>query len=666
MALLNDAFDQARILAAYGAMLSGRPDRIAEASRTLSEAGPAARWCLRRLAQQRENSPARIEAAVLLHKLDDPGGVEALQAMLRWGQGVHGDRDALSRALVRIGPPDAIDMTLAIWPALVQSGDPAAQRTVCRAWAEMRDPRALEALVATCEQIPGIFGETAAAFGEQALPALERLLSDPWALRRHLCVEAIGLIPCHRSFQLLTERLKDPDPDLRQHTAAALAAGFGPKLLVPALDEAIRSGCSSPQAVALIVRYQPPALLDRLESIVQRWHPGAPTTGDTEESVEAALVGIASLDPARVAEPIELVRILCALQSRRPGPRLAPHIARALARWATDPGAGEIALPALAELLTETDADTRATAAECLERLGEPAGTRFLAVLESNRPVGRMIGSIQTLLRGGPDANVAARDTVRQLGRWVSRISQVAAQRLSPEAGAAPDPMDPRTADMLRRLLVRALETWEAGNGRSPSARSGMPPAETMDRVSLCVAAARGLAADAGPPAPETLAALSLALRLVRMGAIYEEGGAGALRHSQWREVGEPVRAAAAEALLARLGGLAFSILIENLYYPSSEVRTTSLAALGRLGDVRALAHVEPIAAQPEHPLNSVAVAAVAAIRHTHPEMMVLLRPSESASPDELLRPASGGNDDISGDELLRPADVSPEPDSAG
>jgi HEAT repeat protein len=660
MALLDDAVQQARVLTAYGAMLSGRPERIADASRTLREAGPAARWCLLKLAQQRENAPARTEACVLLHALNETRGLEALQEMLRWGQNVRGDRDNLTHALVRIGAPDAIDATLAVWPALVQSGDACAQRTVCRAWAELRDPRALDALVATCEQIPAVFGETAASFGEPALPALERLLNDPWALRRHLAVEAIGLIPCQRSFRLLSDRLLDSDPDLRQHAAAALGAGFGPKLLAPVLAEAVLGGYSSPQAVSLLVRFQPPDLLACLIAILARWDPQRPPAGDAEESVQAALGGIVGLDNDAVPDPAALIHTLAALQSRRPGPLLTPPIALALAKRAAARDAGAVAVAALVELLTETDAETRKTAAEGLERAGEPLGSRFLAVLESCRPSGDVMGSIQLLLRGGPEANLAARDTVRQLGRWVSRISQVAAQRLSPEAVGVTETRDPRISDLLRRLLIRGLESWEMREARSPAARSGPPPAETMERVWLCVSAARGLGGDTGACDPDTQAALVQALRFVRMGAVYEEGGAGPLRHSDWREIGGPIRAAASDALLARLGAIAYPLLIETMYDVRTEARASAITGLGRLGDRRALSHLEPIAGQPEHPLNATAVEAVAAIRRTHPEMMVLLRPSDRASAGELLRPAAGVNHEIAAHELLRPLETDP------
>ena len=103
---------------------------------------------------------------------------------------------------------------------------------------------------------------------------------------------------------------------------------------------------------------------------------------------------------------------------------------------------------------------------------------------------------------------------------------------------------------------------------------------------------------------------------------------------------------------------LELHLFLEALYTPQPEVNHTAIAALGRLGDVRALPHLQPIANNTAHPLCPAAIGAIALIKRTNPEMMTLLRGSSAADAHQetLLRPAAEKSSTVSPDLLLRPS----------
>jgi HEAT repeat protein len=240
----------------------------------------------------------------------------------------------------------------------------------------------------------------------------------------------------------------------------------------------------------------------------------------------------------------------------------------------------------------------------------------------------------------------------------VSRVSKETVERLNPGGTASSAawgvPRDPRLPALLRQLLDNTLDALQ----------QNATPEATEEMLTACVAVVRALARVGTPQALCARNELLRALCLVKRGVVYEPGGPADFRKSSLREIGVVVRTAAAETLLELYGADSFPLFLEALYAPLPDAHSTAIVALGRLGDARALPHLQPLVANAAHALSPVATEAVAAIRRTNPELMTLLRASSALDnrPETLLRPASGNPDDGAPDLLLRPTAQTPLP----
>jgi hypothetical protein len=162
-----------------------------------------------------------------------------------------------------------------------------------------------------------------------------------------------------------------------------------------------------------------------------------------------------------------------------------------------------------------------------------------------------------------------------------------------------------------------------------------------------------------GPPAACTAHnELLRALHGVKRSLVSVPPGTPSYPRPETREVAGMARAAAAETLLVLYGAASFPLFLEALYAPQPEVNSTAIAALGRLGDVRALSHLQLLANNAAHPLCPAAVETIALIKRTNPEMMTLLRGSSAseAQTETLLRPSSESSAATSPALLLRPS----------
>lgn len=656
MAGLADSFlQQIQIWSAFAHLRSANDAERVRAMETLRASGSASLPYLRFALNGVRDYRRRFAAAVVLHWLGKAQGMETLIKALQWELPTTPEIAAeLEAAFVTIGSPDAVNALLVLWRQLPDWGDnQAVMASICRVWASVKDPRALDGLLSRATRIPELFEETVPKFGEMAVLRLETMARDPEPARRIMAIRALRHISSGRSFAALVPLLRDPHPDVRAAVPAALEGAGGIVAATRVIVEAIEVGYSTRAAVETVLRGGPAPYLT-LQRLIARWDPrrSAPTH-DTGDAVLAALPILAGAPLSNA----DLIPTLCSLLERRPGPEILVAAARVIGeRRQSGEACDAPARSALLSLLTSADAPVRAEAAGALASLGEPLGKQWNQLIADCRPQGSILQKLQAVLRGGSDAGQAAAQAVQQVSQWFSRASKATVDRLqavalTPNNGADVAARDPRTPDLLRQLLDQALTALQQTT----------LPEETEDRLSLCVAAIRALSRVGTSAALSARAELLQALYTVTHSMVYQGASSGLQRKSEMREVSEMVRGAAAETLAELYGARSFALFLEALYAPQPEVHGTAMAALGRLGDVRALPHLQPIARDTAHPLSSVAAQAIAAIHHTNPDVIELLRGSSAhTQPDILLRPASGSADATAPDELLRPTASTP------
>jgi HEAT repeat protein len=660
MGVWQAAYTQMAIWHAYSRLNSPEDAERVQAMETLRAAGNASLPCLRLAISRADRPRVKFAGAVVLHRLSEPAGMETLIEAMRYRLATAPAlAPELEAAFIAVGSPDAVNALRVLWNQIPEWGDHrTALASICRIWARLRDPRVLDDLSVRAPRIPDLFEQTVPAFGEMAVLHLERMVREPDPARRILAIRALHHIVSGRSFAVLVPLLRDSDAQVRAAVPAALEATGGAHAAGRAITEALQAGYSTREAVETIVRIGP-VPYETLLAMVNRWDPQSiAVPGDTGAAVLAALPVLARA--ASVWPNGQLIPPLCALLERRPGPAMLAAIARVLSlRGQTgDTTTDATARDALRALLTHADADVRTDAASALVRFSDPSGRQMCQFIEECRPQGRWFTKLQTLLKGGADTGQMATQAMQGLTQWVSRVSKETVERLNPGGTASSAawgvPRDPRLPELLRQLLGNTLDALQ----------QNATPEATEEMLTACVAVVRALARVGAPQALCARNELLRALCLVKRGIVYETGGPADFRKSSLREIGVVVRTAAAETLLELYGTDSFPLFLEALYAPLPEAHSTAIVALGRLGDARALPHLQPLVANAAHALSPVATEAVAAIRRTNPELMTLLRASSALDnrPETLLRPASGNPNDAAPDLLLRPTTQTPLP----
>jgi HEAT repeat protein len=645
----------------------GSPDDVerVNAMQTLYLAGHASIPALRRVVRT-PYARKQFAAAVVLHRLGEPEGMITLKEALLWRLATDLElAPELEAAFVAIGAPDAVTTLIDMWGKFSDWGDNYQALTlICRVWATLRDPRALDSLTERAQRIPELFVQTVPAFGQMAIPYMERMTREHDSQRRILAISALGGINAPRSFATLVPLLRDPDPEVRAAVPAALVTSGGTREARETLIEAIKVAFSSRAAIEILARLGPPPYEVLLE-LIARWNPQNSTPkGDTGGAVLAALsiLAHAPWPNSRLITP------LCELLKRNPGVELTARIAYVLGvRGKSGTAIDYEARDALWPLLAHADSSVREEASQALGRLGDSLGRQWVQLLADCRPQGSLLTRLETLLRGGPDASMVAAQAMQQVSQWVSRVSRETVEKLAAPPGAKLAPpacaQDSRVPELLRSLLNNSLD----------SLFRVTTPADVEQNLAVTVSVIRALGRVGIPAALSARDGLLRALRCVKRNVVYEGNASGPFRRSEVREVGEMVRLAAAETLMELYGPESFPLLLEALYAPQMECVVTAVLALGRLGDVRALPHIQHLlnhtAMESEpgrmSPLAVAANQAIAAIRRTNPEMMTLLRASSAADTqiDTLLRPAASGPPDTAPETLLRPSAQNPIPE---
>ncbi|HZT40657.1 MAG TPA: HEAT repeat domain-containing protein [Chthonomonadaceae bacterium] len=656
MDLLETAVLQGRVWFAYTRLNAPEEVERTRAMEALRAAGSASLPCLRLALKAGPVWRKRFAAAIVLHWLGDPQGMETLVNALQWELPTTPlMRHELEAALIRIGSPDAVTALLELWRTLPDWGDTQmTMESICRVWGALRDPRALDGLIARAQRVPNLFEQYVPRFGEMAVLKLKPMLRDRNPAHRLLAARTLRHITGLTSFTALVPLLRDPDPSVRAALPDALAGAGGAAAAIRAVTEALQEGYSTREAVEMILQSAAPPY-ESLLNLVGRWDPHRRgPSGDTGEAVLAAL-------PALARAPLpngQIVPTLCALLERRPGVAVGVATTRILGeRGQCGEACDTQARSTLIPLLADANGQVRAASAEALVRLGEPLGRRVEQLLAESRPQGSLLEKLHAVLRGGADAGQMASEAMQQVSQWMSRFSKETLERFSPTAtgGAGGEAVpDARVPDLLRLLLGNALEALHPAR----------LPEETEEVLSLCVTTIRALGRIGPPGALGARRELIRALHTVKHSMVYAGATSGTFRKSDMREVGGVARAEAAEVLVQLYGPGSFALFLEALYALPMEARATAMEALGRLGDLRALPHLQPIARDPAQPLAPTANEAIARIHRLHPEVMSLLRASSAtdARPDVLLRPAAGKGEEHAPDQLLRPSTTQTPP----
>lgn len=657
MGITARPLEQLKIWNAYRLLCSGNVAERRCAIHTLKTLAPASLPCLRFCIEGQNVKRTQFAAAVALRQLGEPIevdgeplGLKTLTENLRLLLPHRGDMaPELEAAWLALDEPDATTELLKVWNrATYWSDSNLVLICIGHVWAKRREPRVLEALARKADSVPKIFEETITAFGEEALPVLEKMTTDPNPHIRILAVQALKKIMGVRSLNLLAPLLRDADPVTRAQVPQAMLKTGWPAESVRQIGLALEAGFSSPEALGVMEEIGP-IHYAALIQLISRWDPTSrKVSGDTELSVFAALRLLEKSRP----DDGTLLPALRALLRRGLNPSLTAETIRII---------GVVGLRDAAPLnplreeilpfLSCADDTTRGSAARVLDLFGVSLGVELEHLLAETRPQESLLTKFQAILLGGAEAEAAADKALQQVGGWLTKVTKDTAGRFGATNSplASPTCADARLPETLNTLLLNALTAL--GDRRASE--------ETAERLSLCVACLRVAARFRAEQATVLHGAIVRAFHCVRFGLIAGRVTGGAMRSGDVEEVGRLVRQEASATLLQIYGADAFPLFIEGLYASAIDIRLTAVSALGRLGDARALPHLAPSLARPGNPLFSAAKEADALIRGANPEIMTLLRASSAQSdarPETLLRPALYSGNATPPDQLLRPA----------
>lgn len=637
--LIQKIVIQAQVWTAYTHLDSKEVAVYRSGMETLRRFGGDSLSILRFGLRRQDHPHVQIRCAVVLHWLGQPDGMPFLIDMMQWRAYTRQDlTKELEAAFLAIGAPDAVDALIKLWKQFLDLDDQhVVPASICRIWAELRDPAVLPSLVASSMRIPGLFERTVPVFGEMAMPHLKHMANDADPRRRMLAIRTLGHIPGISSYEILYPLLCDQNPEVRAMIPRVLDTVAGPIAAVRVLSEAHRSGYTTGESVRMLIQYSPPDLHALLAGLLTRYEP-RPLETDTVEAVVEAVQAF-----TRVAWPnAQVTPILCALLERRVDSAIVFAVVRTLGeRGQSGDDSDQQARKAIWILLTWAETEIRVEAAQTLARLGEPFGLQVQDLLEAGRPQDNVLRKIRATLIGTQDMGQAVTEAAQHVANWFTRVSRETVVRFG-TPGTTQNAIemalqDPRLPEMLRRLLNNTLDRLDRMT----------PTLVTEEALSVTVATLRSLARLREPHAriakPEILRAYFLVKDITPDGYGQEAP----------QEVAGVVREAAAQCLIAVFGPESYEMLLPGLSHTRQEILETTIQALGKLGDARAVPHLEKLML-----LTVSAQGAIAMIRKGNPEMMTLLRGSSGAEvgADSLLRPAAETAQNSNPELLLRPS----------
>ncbi len=269
----------------------------------LRNLGDASLPVLRRGIRQHEQPRVQLRSAVILHWLGQREGLPVLIDALRYNaRSSRGGREnEIAACFVLIGAPDATRALVDVWQQLpgLNDNDPTAM-LICSIWRLLRDSSMLSVLCNSSVQTPGLFVETVAVFGAEALPDLKVLARDKNPDRRAMALRGLEQIPGYISAQIVISMLQDDNSEVRAIAAAALEAISGPVTTMNALVEAHRAGFSTSVSVQMLVLYNPPELYVMLAALLTRYGPTHCRFGTLLKSLRNTVILLAPPEKLRL------------------------------------------------------------------------------------------------------------------------------------------------------------------------------------------------------------------------------------------------------------------------------------------------------------------------------------------------------------------------------
>jgi HEAT repeat protein len=458
-------------------------------------------------------------------------------------RGVVERRHAL-RALATLGDPEAVVVAL----ESLSDADRATRREAIRVVADLSRPekgdgRAVDPAVAVLADpslpteekvgVARLLGRTGAARAE---PVLMSMLSSPLSSVRSAVLDALGLLPSASTATdlSLVAILDDPDFELRQHAAIAIARRSRPELLAEILRRL--SSASEQDRPALGVAAS--GLLSRAQGRGVIEEVTRALTTVPEASRDALIEGLGRMESSEAREALERLghglpadrrKVAEALGGQRAAePVLVALLddvdtaVRANAAWSLGSVAGAAAIDRLRIALEDVDVAVAANAAASLgriaRRLGRPIPAELCGKLMASHPYVRT-NALIALATDATCSDASIRRRLEHDPSWSVRIAAAAvlAARISAQPTAPESSLDRRA---LRRCADEDHDATVADRCASPAST---PSTTGGGSVSVYVVGASGGAPQ--PGAPFSLARPDGYLRLGyadRRGSLFE------------------------------------------------------------------------------------------------------------------------------------------------
>ena len=615
--------EQFKIMRAMATLNSPDEKERESAKNALLAIGVASIPSLRRAITPYRNVRLQISAATLLYRLGDPQGIVHLTDLLRHLTSHEGEEE-LRDAFLQLNPVHSRSILRQEWQ-LIQDWNTAnpVPDFISRLWVTLGDPSFLDLLCRDADRRPSLFLSIAPRFGETAVPAFDRMLSEPSPERRLLAVQALKCVRTPRSFSVLARGLRDFDPQVREAIPRALVEVGGRQSAAEVVLRALDEGFASVSGMSLIAEGMSYPF-GHVNELLERWNPHAPL-----QKVDAPTV-------RWIVEFVTVNRLdlylptFCRLIERRPSPQMTSALLKAIgSRCAFEEEGRAGGLTVLHAHLSHVSPTSREAAATALVPLGFPLGARFVRLLDEaialrnanlmrNR-VGRMAQAAMNLLIGVQrrDAETFTSEEQKQLSLWSVALLRESLKMLS------------KTQDERE-----VTETQETVQGTLTLLARLMKKPDTPMRDALVDA-----------------------LHFVRIVRLKGGEGSASFGAGQSTDVGEPIRGLAIGVLQTLYGTDAYPLFVELAFASNPVLQETGIEALTSTSETRALIPLMLLLTHPNSRVQKAAKSAIETIKMGNPEMMTLLRASTSLDPlpQTLLRPVED-NPDFRTDELLRPA----------
>lgn len=600
---------------------------------------------LERMLNRSRDHRRQFFAAAVLHKLGHPRGMQFLTGFLLWRLPTSAFiRSELEQAILEIGTPEAASALLDVWPSIpIHSDNIQIHVLICKICSKLKEIRVLETLSTNAHRFPFLFLKTTTEFGEASLPFIERMLRDQDPIRRKIGVKAAKGIHTPSFFNLLTPLLRDTSEEVREAVPIALIEIQNTQETVEEIACAIVEGWSSIASVQTIaLDHKSPDNL--ISPIISRWPLAEDAQhGDTQETVLYILNHLTEICPGST----EMKDVVCKLLERDIDPEIAHAAITFLAGEKLDDSfRKERAVKALTPWLSSINPIVRAVTAEALSSCGSDSGVIHEALLKSRTPSESVLHKFQVLLHSVYSETTIGQNTPRLLPFFNQNSYRPPGWN---DIAASNHPsiiVSSEQLELLMRLLKNVYEEM-----KSHSKKRNIP-----DILATGVAVMRALGDVEILQKQKVCRTLQ---SIIMHPDMILQSESGQEKHGNYyREVTTVLRAESAATLAQISRDAAFVTYIQAACDTKYEVKLTGVAALGYIGDVRAIAVLIPILSDSDENLQLCVKSAIRLIQEQNPDMLTLLRASQTPIAAETLLRQVETAIEIDSNELLRHSDI--------